>query len=499
VRGYTQRLTLGVARANKCKRGRDLVTGRLSALDLQKRLERFAPAPLIQVCVGLGLAALALALWGALRLPSGVAPFALLFPAILAATGLAGWQAGLLTLVSGALCSWRFLPGPDDPWALQPADGANLGLYVISGALVIAAAATYRRTVSALRESRERLDLATSAARLGVWEWRIDSDELLFSDEAKSIFGFPLDQPVTYEMIRAVTHPDDEAVARPRLKRALDPKLRDEEPYERRIVWPSGEVRWIYAVGRAVFEPSHPSEAAKRYVGVLQDVTNRKADEERMQLLAREVDHRANNLLAVVQGTVALSQAESAAALKSVITGRLNALARAHQLLAHGRWEGADLRRLVEEELLAFSLGDEARVWLSGPAVALAPAPAQSMAMALHELATNAAKYGALSTPCGRVEVNWSREAAGALNLTWRERGGPPVRAPNRSGLGVKLLARALAGTLGGETRLDWRPEGLVCELCLPSSALDSVAAPRDSDRQGGVTAASGTLAAAAR
>jgi len=180
----------------------------------------------------------------------------------------------------------------------------------------------------------------------------------------------------------------------------------------------------------------------------------------------------------VVQGTVALSQAEDASTLKRVITGRVNALARAHQLLAKARWEGADLRSLVEEELLPFSLGDEARVWISGAPVALPPAAAQSVAMALHELATNAAKYGALSTAEGRVEVSWSRDAEGALTLSWRELGGPPVRAPNRHGLGTRLLGRALAGTVGGGTRLDWRPEGLVCVLSLPSSAQESAIAP---------------------
>jgi two-component sensor histidine kinase len=221
-------------------------------------------------------------------------------------------------------------------------------------------------------------------------------------------------------------------------------------------------------MGRAVFEPGKDGPVATRYVGAIQDITLRKADEERMRLLAREVDHRANNLLTVVQGTVALSQAADAPGLKTVITGRVNALARAHQLLAKARWEGADLRRLVEEELLPFSLGDEGRVHVSGPPIALAPAAAQAVAMALHELATNAAKYGALSTPEGRVEVQWSCDPLGALTLCWREAGGPRVRKPQTRGLGTTLLARALSGPIGGKTRLDWRPEGLVCELVLP-------------------------------
>jgi two-component sensor histidine kinase len=203
------------------------------------------------------------------------------------------------------------------------------------------------------------------------------------------------------------------------------------------------------------------------------DITDRKDAEERMRLLAREVDHRANNLLAVVQSVVQLSKAATPDALKAVLMGRITALGRAHQLLSEARWEGADLRRLVEEELLAFSLGEAARVSIRGEDVALPPAAAQALAMALHELATNAAKYGALSTPSGQVVVSWTRAARGALTIRWSETGGPLVTQPTRRGLGATMLARALGGALKGETRFDWRPEGLVCELELPGQTVE--------------------------
>src|SRR6185312_11082276 len=132
----------------------------------------------------------------------------------------------------------------------------------------------------------------------------------------------------------------------------------------------------------------------------VRDITERRESEERLRLLAREVDHRANNLLAVVQGAIALSSAETPAALKEVLIGRISALARAHQLLAGGRWTGADLRRLVEDELRPYA-GDQ-RVRIDGEPYALSPAAAQGVAMAVHELATNAVKHGALSTPGGR-------------------------------------------------------------------------------------------------
>jgi PAS domain S-box-containing protein len=439
---------------------------RLSAFDLPARLQKRLARPLVEIGVGVAFAAIAMILRALIEIATrGAVPFALLFPAMLLATGLAGWRSGAYALVFGTVVSLLFLP---DPTHLSKADWVSVGLFVTSGTMVIAAAASYRATALALRDSEERLDLAADAAKVGVWEWRLGTDELIYSDEAKRICGFPTDRPVTLAMVRERIHPEDRAAANPGTRWDMAPQARDRRSYEYRILLPSGEQRWIYAMGRAVFEPTATGAATVRYVGTLQDITERKAAEERLRLLAREVDHRANNLLTVVQGTVALSEAKDAPALKQVITGRVNALARAHQLLAAARWEGADLGRLVQEELLPFSLGDERRVTVSGAAVALPPAPAQSVAMALHELATNAAKYGALSTTEGRVEVSWGRDQAGALSILWREIDGPPVNPPKRRGLGTTLLGRALAGPIGGRTQLDWRPEGLVCEMVLP-------------------------------
>jgi PAS domain S-box-containing protein len=472
-------LTPLLRRRNTSAEERHQVIGRLTAFDLPGRLQGRVPGLVVQVVVGVALAGLsfvaraALAPWAPLA--PGAAPFALLFPAILLATGLAGWRAGAVALLTGGIVSSYFLLAPAPGWDLGVRELGALGILGVAGCLVIGAAAAYRSTALALRDSEERLDLATSAAQVGVWEWRFDTNEMIHSDEAKRILGFPLDKRVTYEMAEAVVHPDDWPAVNAGLARARDPAIRDDRPNEYRILRPGGEVRWVHARGRVVFKPGRDGRpVAVRYVGVVQDITARKADEERLRLLAREVDHRANNLLAVVQGTVALSEAENPAALKSVITGRVNALARAHQLLAQARWEGADLRRLVEEELLAFSLGDEDRTRIHGPAVSLAPAAAQSVAMALHELATNAAKYGALSAQNGRVEVSWRRAPDGALGISWRETGGPPVRKPSRKGLGTTLLQRALAGPIGGKTVMEWRGEGLRCELTLPPEALET-------------------------
>lgn len=205
-----------------------------------------------------------------------------------------------------------------------------------------------------------------------------------------------------------------------------------------------------------------------RWFGVVRDITERKASEARMRLLAREVDHRANNLMAVVQGAVSLSDAASVPELKTVLIGRIRALSRAHQLLAEGRWEGADLRRLVEDELHAFASPGDGRLLVEGEPFALSPNLAQSVAMAVHELTTNAVKHGALSAQGGRVEVSWAvPDGQRRPMITWRESGGPPVAEPKRQGLGMALLDRALLGAEGGRTEIEWAPTGLICRLWL--------------------------------
>ena len=202
---------------------------------------------------------------------------------------------------------------------------------------------------------------------------------------------------------------------------------------------------------------------------MLSRAKEREESEEHLRLLLSEVDHRANNLLAVVQSIVSLGKVDSPEALdlKRDLLGRIQALARAHHLLAGSRWRGAQLEELVEEELRPYQLGDVERAHAEGPSMAFSPAEAEAVAMAIHELATNAAKYGALSAQGGRVEVTWERGSAGERRIRWREDGGPPVVKPERRGLGMKLLERAFAGS-GGHTRLLWRPEGLVCEFELP-------------------------------
>jgi PAS domain S-box-containing protein len=197
---------------------------------------------------------------------------------------------------------------------------------------------------------------------------------------------------------------------------------------------------------------------------IARDITEQKRREQQISLLAREADHRTNNLLAVAQATVHLTQAETAADLKKAIEGRLRALANAHGMMAQSRWAGADLHQLVAMELSPYFRDGDPRAQIDGPKVLLRPEMAQATAMAVHELATNAVKYGALSTSSGRVRVQWSLKSASKLHLSWEEAGGPAVKVPSREGFGTRAITRML-GQLDGEVKFGWHKDGLTCDI----------------------------------
>jgi PAS domain S-box-containing protein len=202
-----------------------------------------------------------------------------------------------------------------------------------------------------------------------------------------------------------------------------------------------------------------------------QDIEARKKSEERMRLLAAEVDHRAKNMLSLVNVMLRQTRAATVQEYAGAAQGRVAALARAHTLLSDTRWEGADLGKLIREELAPFRLGKGGRIVIEGEPVALSPAAAQAFAMAVHELATNAGKYGALSAPEGKVTVRWAR-VGDDLVLTWHESGGPRVRGVGDAGFGLRVITLSIRDQLSGKACFDWRPEGLHAELTVPAGKL---------------------------
>ena len=203
------------------------------------------------------------------------------------------------------------------------------------------------------------------------------------------------------------------------------------------------------------------------------DVTERKEGEAHLRLLMRELTHRSKNLLAVIQAMARQTarHAGSVEGFLSQFAARLQALAASHDLLVRESWHGASLRELIQSQLAAYSGSGEAQVAIDGPAVALKPEAAQNLGLALHELAVNAAKFGALSVPSGRVSITWALRD-NALRLEWREQFGPKVKVRRKKGFGSMVIERNLARALDAKVILDFDPDGLRCHIVIPASQI---------------------------
>ncbi|WP_437646140.1 sensor histidine kinase [Sorangium sp. So ce362] len=240
------------------------------------------------------------------------------------------------------------------------------------------------------------------------------------------------------------------------------------QPFEKELFRKDGS-RVPVLLGGARFEGSDDQGVA----AFVLDVSERKQAEERQRLLLNELNHRVKNTLAIVQAIAVqtLRMADSPRAFTDAFLARLLALSQTHNLLNETSWLGAGLRDIVCAELAPHADCDAERVRVTGEDVRLRPEAAVTLGMAFHELATNAAKYGALSQPSGRVAVTWNVSAQGhepLLCLKWQETNGPPVRPPRRRGFGSRLIERDLQRQLTTEVRLDFLPEGVRCVMYLP-------------------------------
>lgn len=247
---------------------------------------------------------------------------------------------------------------------------------------------------------------------------------------------------------------------------AIDTAIRSKSVFqlEHRVRRVDGSIGWTLSHAVPILGPD--GEIVE-WFGAASDVTERRETEERQVLLAREVDHRARNALAVVQALVRLTRTEEPAAFRKAVEGRIAALSRAHSLLSESRWTGGDLLALVKAELAPFLTTAEPKITLSGPTVSLSPDAVQPTAMLLHELSTNAVKHGALSVAAGQVSVSWVFGPDERLTLTWLESGGPPVAAaPTRSGFGTQVM-QASASQLDGDVAQTWLPGGVRCDISL--------------------------------
>ncbi|RYJ01337.1 MAG: PAS domain S-box protein, partial [Acetobacteraceae bacterium] len=332
---------------------------------------------------------------------------------------------------------------------------------------------TERRAAStALAESEERLRLAQGAAGFGIYDYDFPTGRVTWDSRMRALWALPKDAPVTNRLFLSGLHADDRTLRRDAVRRAMDPAGQGTYQVEYRVIGiQDGQERWVATTGQVRFADGQPI----RLIGLAMDITARKRTEQRNELLMREVDHRAKNALAVVQAALRLSRAASPAELVRIVEGRVAALARAQTILAQRRWEGAELHALLEGELAPFLTGirrDAPRVELLGPPVTVAAHAAQPLCMAIHELATNAMKYGALSHAQGLLQVTWRLDAANRmLVLSWRESGGPDLTGLTRGrGFGSRVIEQTVQSQLGGTLKRRWLANGLVCDIEVPLS-----------------------------
>jgi two-component sensor histidine kinase/CheY-like chemotaxis protein len=316
-----------------------------------------------------------------------------------------------------------------------------------------------------LIESEQRRSMAIAAGKMGSWDWDWINGDWTWDEGQYRICGVdPKHFQVTTENIRHLLHREDAH----QLRRAFARFAKGVKSYETefRLKRPDGEVRWC--VGTAVATIDRNGRVV-RVSGVTVDITERKRAEERQNLLAREVDHRAKNALALAQSIVRLTRAQEIKSYIRAVEGRISALARIHTILSLSSWQGAKLRRLIDEELAPYS--ETGQIKIRGSEIQLEPATAQTIALALHELVTNSAKYGALSVDSGRISIRWEVLDENVLTLIWEETGGPVVQEPTSRGFGTRSVITSIESQLGGQALFDWRSEGLFCKLQVPLTA----------------------------
>jgi len=363
------------------------------------------------------------------------------------------------------------------------AAATTVTLYTLA---LVALFAQHKAAEQGLRKSERRfaernlqLALAGKVALVGSFAYDTDTEIMQISEGYAAIHGFP---EGTAEIARskclAAVHPDDLG----RVGQFRSEAFREGQPeynVEYRIIRPGGEVRWVET---RCFIAYNGERRPHRVIGVSIDITERKRVEEQQRFLFRELDHRVKNALATVSSVVSHTRegSRSVANFAATLEGRIRSMAATHELLSSRQWQGISLIELVRRELAPYATRNNTEI--DGPEVVLRPEAGQAMAMVLHELVTNAAKYGALSTRNGCVSIRWKRPPNGhprsRLVLEWQEIGGPPVVAPAEPSYGTSTIRDLIPYEFGGTVDLVLAPEGVRCRLEVPADCLSNDGEP---------------------
>jgi PAS domain S-box-containing protein len=335
------------------------------------------------------------------------------------------------------MIEYRFSTAEDELWVNISAFPATDGV-----ALFCRDVKERRLAEERLKESERRLATAIRAGQLGVFVYDYRNLPCHYWDKTvRAVWGISEDEPLTEDTFWSSLHPDD-------VQKVHDATLRGEDPAGARRydveyrIYRRGDnaLRWVKVASDILFDEAGPF----KMIGTIQDITDHKAAEEQTLLLMREVNHRSKNLLAVVQSIAhQMAQASDPATFTLRFSERLAGLASSQDLLVHSQWKGVDLEALVASQLAHYEHLIESRIHISGEPLQVSASVAQNVGMALHDLATNAAKYGALSGKGGELSIGWA-VSEGLFSIIWSEQGGPPVTTPGHKGLGSVIITKLL-------------------------------------------------------
>jgi two-component sensor histidine kinase/PAS domain-containing protein len=356
-----------------------------------------------------------------------------------------------------------------------PDDSAATG---VGGVLITVVETTNRVLLEeTLRKSEERYQSAMHLGRIGSWEVDFVKQTRSWTREGMMLFGIDLPDGLgqiggqSDEFYQAMFPEDRHLLGEYHAMM----NNQDSFPAEYRILKPDGQIRWLAGYGRVI--DRQPNGMAHRVINVATDITERKASEAHQRFLLQELSHRSKNLLTIVQSIAnqSLRNSKDQKDFQNSFNGRLSGLAASNDLLARGDWRGSSLRELMEFQLAPFIDLSSPQLEIRGPQIVLAADASQAIGLALHELATNAVKYGALSSSEGRLSVSWAVDqspGAGGLKLDWRERGGPLVIPPKHKGFGHVVIKRMIEQAVLGSVELDFAKEGLHWSLRAPGSVF---------------------------
>jgi two-component sensor histidine kinase len=326
-----------------------------------------------------------------------------------------------------------------------------------------------------LARQQRTFDLAMVASKMGTWRYTMDDNICVYDENAQRLYGLTEARFLHDEAgVKAKFHPDDMETMWSCVRKACDPEGDGRYDVRYRVKQRDGSWRWLSAWGYVEFDGKPPRRRPVAITGASRDVSDLVNADEAQKVLIDELNHRVKNTLATVQSLAMHTQRSTPEAFGERFDERLMALSRAHDLLTQRNWTGVGLRELLDVGLAPYASESKSPIAMAGPEVILAARTGLALGMVFHELATNAAKYGALSSETGRLHLDWfigGDDDVANLSLRWVESGGPTVTVPSRRGFGTRLIERSIMKDLGGKAELRFAPAGFECELSIPLPA----------------------------